>query len=107
MTLLKGQEANTLDAVKALRSWYDACHRHDAAVPDSLAAALSTFMRPLEPENIEDRARGRGAPETVWPLYAEVFRNLTQAARGDLPRQYAEALAQAYGNAMKPGNSGR
>ncbi len=96
-TLLKGELDGELDAVQVLRAFFDAGQRHEAALPTTLRVALLAFLNHLDPAGFEERATARGDVDQAWSLYVELFRNIRQTARGDLPRLYSEALAQAYG----------
>ena len=96
-TLLNGELSGELDAVQVLRAFFDAGQRHETVLPTTLRIALLAFLNNLDPAVLEERAKARGDVEQAWSLYVELFRNIRQTARGDLPRLYSEALAQAYG----------
>ena len=97
LRLLNGEMEGELDAIQVLRTFFDASQRHEAALPATLRVALLAFLNQLDPAVFEERARSRGDVDQAWSLYVELFRSIRQTARGDLPRLYLEALAQAYG----------
>lgn len=96
LTLLNGEVNGELDAIQVLRAYFDAGERHESALPATLRVALLAFLKHFDPAIFEERAAARGEMTEAWSLYVDLYRNVRQTARGDLPRLFTEALAQAY-----------
>jgi predicted component of type VI protein secretion system len=90
--LLVGHENQQLDAVQWLRELFSLATRHDAALMRALRPALDEFTKRLDPAELPP-----------GPASAERFRSITEAAKGQLPHLFGEALARHFNDEIVRG----
>ena len=93
--LLVGHENQQLDAVQWLRELFSLATRHDAALMRALRPALDEFTKRLDPAEL-----------LPGPASAERFRSMTDAAKGQLPHLFSEALARHFNDEIVHGPEG-
>jgi type VI secretion system protein len=94
-----------LGPVDAVRESFREIRLHQQAVAGAMHAAFVDFVHRLDPTDLRerfDRGLKRGgllgaANKTkYWDLYAELYQNLAQMQKDDLPHVFVEQFARSY-----------
>ena len=99
-----------LGPVEAVRESFRDTRLHHQAVAGAMQAAFVDFVRRLDPTDLRERfdrglKRGGllGAANKMkyWDLYAELYQNLAQMPKDELPHVFIEEFARAYETKVK------
>lgn len=94
-----------LGPVESLRESFRDTRLHHQAIAGAMQAAFVDFIRRLDPTDLRERfdrglKRGGllGAANKMkyWDLYAELYQNLAQMPKDELPHVFVEEFARAY-----------
>jgi len=94
-----------LGPVEAVRESFRDTRLHHQAITGALQGALVDFVRRLDPTDLRERfdrglKRGGllGAANKMkyWDLYAELYQNLVQMEKDELPHVFVEEFARSY-----------
>jgi type VI secretion system protein len=94
-----------LGPVESLRDSFRDTRLHHQAIAGAMQAAFIDFIRRLDPTDLRERfdrglKRGGllGAANKMkyWDLYSELYQNLAQMPKDELPHVFVEEFARAY-----------
>lgn len=94
-----------LGPVESLRESFRDTRLHHQAIAGAMQAAFIDFIRRLDPTDLRERfdrglKRGGllGAANKMkyWDLYSELYQNLAQMPKDELPHVFVEEFARAY-----------
>ena len=99
-----------LGPVESMRESFRDTRLHHQAITGAMQAAFVDFIRRLDPTDLRERfdrglKRGGllGAANKMkyWDLYAELYQNLAQMPKDELPHVFVEEFARAYEAKLK------
>jgi predicted component of type VI protein secretion system len=93
--VLTCDRAEALENVHWLRDQFAQARRHDHAMINALRAALSEYLRRLDPQSLGEGAAAQSR-----------FRNLTEADSGAMPVLFVEALVRHFAADFRPAQPG-